>query len=312
MQRALFVAPGPALDQLLHAQGIPHMRELSKRGIEFTLLTLERADWSDADRRRAAEIKQNLADWGIEWHILQSRLPRVLNPNAANLVRLVPTMLRLIRRKKIDVVHCRSYLPAFALLAIRKLTGVRFLFDTRGFYPDEKLLDNKWTPGSARYRVSKWLEAKCFRHADAITVTNDGMRKTLLDSYVDPEKRAKIDRKLSVIWNCADTERFRPDTTVRAEMRKQYGLDNRTILLWLVGGIRPVHMPAECVTFFQTYKCRQDDALLLVLTLTPNAEELLKSHGLSDSDYLIRNIDPRNIPRFVQMADVGISLARSY
>ena len=108
-KQALFVSPTAVLDPLLHSQGIPHMRELSKRGIEFTLLSLERADWSDEDRRRAADIKKNLTEWGIEWHFLQSRLPRVLNPNVVNLVQLVSAMLRLIRRKKIDVVHCRSY-----------------------------------------------------------------------------------------------------------------------------------------------------------------------------------------------------------
>ena len=307
VQRVLFVMPCSAFAPLVHSQGIPHMRELSKRGIAFSLLTLEKAHWNDADCRRADEFKMRLADWGIEWHILQTRLPRVLNPNAVNLARLVPAMLRLIRRKKIDVVHCRSYLPAFALLAIRKLTGVRFLFDTRGFYPDEKLLDNKWTPGSARYRVSKWLEAKCFRHADAITVVNHRMRDILLGAYPEPGEKAAIDGKLTVIPNCADTERFRPEAAIRATMRKEYGLDDRTVFLWLVGGIRPIHMPAESIAFFLACKERLGDAILLVLTRTPHAEELLKGYGLSNTDFLVRSVDPADVPRFAQMADVGLS-----
>ena len=91
-------------------------------------------------------------------------------------------------------------------------------------------------------------------------------------------------------------------------MRRQLGLENRTVILWLVGAIRPVyHMMAEIGAFFRACQQRLGNAVLLVLTKTENADELLRSSGLSDDEFLTTSVVPQEVPRFAQAADAGLS-----
>ena len=70
------------------------------------------------------------------------------------------------------MVHCRSYIPARVGLALKRRFGVRFLFDMRGFWPDEKVEGNNWNLANplyaAVYRYFKRLESRLLRGADHI------------------------------------------------------------------------------------------------------------------------------------------------
>lgn len=307
--KALFISPTPALSPLLQAQGIPHMRELGKLGMEFTLLTFEHRDWSEQDRKRAETLRATLAGWGIDWHILRyGRLPFVPN-STIDVFRGAACALKLIRRKGIEVVHCRSYVPAYMCLMLRRLTGIKFIFDMRGFLPDEYVEGGHWTMDCWEYKLAKKLEAKCLRAADAVVVTTRGMRDQLLEARAG--LRDEIDRKLTIIPNLADMNRFGPDDAVRSEMRERYGLEDKTVALWLVGGIADWHMPTEVARFFLAMKRLHPRSVLLVLTSSTNVHRILQDAGLTTEDYMAISATPEEVGKHILIGDFGINFCSS-
>ena len=305
--KALFISPTPALSPLLQAQGIPHMRELGKLGMEFTLLTFEHRDWSEQDKKRAETLRATLAGWGIDWHILRyGRLPFVPN-STIDVFRGAAYALKLIRRKGIEVVHCRSYVPAYMCLMLRRLTGIKFIFDMRGFLPDEYVEGGHWTMDRWEYKLAKRLEAKCLRAADGIVVTSERMRETVLAGANGPDEAESIDGKLSVIPNLADLSRFEPDDEKREAMRARHGLSDRIVFLWLVGGITKPHMPEEIVRFFLTCKESTPNARLLILTGTRNADAMMLEAGLSPDDFLAYSVPPEDVVDYILMGDLGMN-----
>src|SRR6266700_393421 len=71
-RRAMFISYNGMLDPLGQSQVIPYLRELSRRGVRFTLLSFERAIAFGPDGpARCAELREQLAQDGIEWHWLR-------------------------------------------------------------------------------------------------------------------------------------------------------------------------------------------------------------------------------------------------
>ena len=125
-----------------------------------------------ADGQGRARIRQRCEDAGIGWHPLKyHKQPPVLS-SAYDAAALQRAAIRLHRASASIVVHCRSYIPARAGLALKRRFGTRFLFDMRGFWPDEKVEGDNWNLSNpvyaAVYRYFKRLESRLLRCADHI------------------------------------------------------------------------------------------------------------------------------------------------
>ena len=119
-RRALFISYNGMLDPLGQSQVIPYLRELSKRGVRFTLLSFERAGAFGSDgQAKSAALCGQLAEDGIEWHWLRYHqtpsLPATMY-DVANGVRYART---LIRWNRIELIHARSHIPARGPRAVR-------------------------------------------------------------------------------------------------------------------------------------------------------------------------------------------------
>ena len=75
------------------------------------------------------------------------------------------------------------------------------------------------------YRVSSWVEATAYSHAQAIIAVSEGMRRDILAAYpqVDPSR-------VQVVHNGIDTDAYRPDASVEALERHGVPLDRPYVL----------------------------------------------------------------------------------
>src|SRR6266542_4044076 len=71
-RRVLYISYNGMLDPLGQSQVIPYLKELSKLGVQFTLLSFERehADGVDGDQR-CKTLDEELMPFGIKWHRLR-------------------------------------------------------------------------------------------------------------------------------------------------------------------------------------------------------------------------------------------------
>ena len=71
-----------------------------------------------------------------------------------------------MKKHKIDIIHCRSYIPAIIAYIIKKFLNIKYIFDIRGFWFDEKK-DAKLILEKL-YFFLKIFEKKIYRNADFI------------------------------------------------------------------------------------------------------------------------------------------------
>ena len=114
------------------------------------------------------------------------------------------------------------------------------------------------------YRVSSWVEATAYDHAQAIIAVSEGMRRDVLSAYprVDPAR-------VHVVHNGIDTDAYRPDAGVDALERHGIPLDRPYVLF--VGRITRqkglVHLLAAARDF-------DPDTVLVLCASSPDTPEI--------------------------------------
>jgi glycosyltransferase involved in cell wall biosynthesis len=200
----LYVSYDGALEPLGESQVVAYLERLSRRHA-LTLLSFEKdADLKDA--ARVGALAHRLAAAGVRWRPLRyHKQPPVLS-TAWDVARGIVVALREARRAPIRVTHARGYVAALIALALRRLVGARFVFDMRGFWPDEKVAAGHWRAGGALYRVGKRCERRFFASADAVvSLTAAGADAVRRLGYV-----TRPGALVEIIPTCTDLGRFSP------------------------------------------------------------------------------------------------------
>src|SRR5689334_18855783 len=188
-------------DPLGQSQVLPYIIELSKRGYRFTLLSFEKK------KRYAAEkaiIEKIAKENSIEWvPLFFTSKPPVLS-KIYDRWKLLRTAFHLHRKNHFDIVHCRSYIAAEAGLKLKKRYGIKFLFDMRGFWADERVDNGQWDLKKTFYRKIydhyKKKEKHFFLEADGIvSLTQAGK-----DHILSKGEYKKL--SIEVIPCCADLD----------------------------------------------------------------------------------------------------------
>src|SRR5262245_25575301 len=120
-RRVLFISYNGMLDPLGQTQVIPYLRELAKRGVQFTLLSFERATaFASEGIGKREELKQQLHEQGIEWHWLRYHQRPSVPATIYDVIAGIRKAKKLIRRNRIGLVHARSHIPATIALALKR------------------------------------------------------------------------------------------------------------------------------------------------------------------------------------------------
>jgi PEP-CTERM/exosortase A-associated glycosyltransferase len=95
----------------------------------------------------------------------------------------------LVTSWKPDQLHVHSpVLNALGALGVAKRRGVPLVYEIRAFWEDAAVGNGTGSEGSARYRLTRMLETHAARHADAVAVICEGLRKDLVTRGIDPAK----------------------------------------------------------------------------------------------------------------------------
>lgn len=308
-RRVLFVSYNGMLDPLGQSQVLPYLRELSKKGVLFTLLSFERSGAFEKDGlARCAELKCELAEQSIEWHWLRYHQTPSIPATAYDVLRGILYANRLVRKNRIEMVHARSHIAATIALALKKQLGVKFIFDIRGLMAEEYVDANHWKHNSLPFRISKTMERRALAAADGIvTLTEkiwpiikdwDGLRGRVVPHEVVP--------------CCADLKAFKFSAVEREKRRAELRLSDRLTVVYS-GSIDGWYLTEEMADFFA--QVLREDPSAHFLWLTPFKHErvrsLMNERGINPDQYTVKAVLPADVPSYLSAADVGLAFIRS-
>ena len=183
-----------------------------------------------------------------------------------------------------NIVHARSYVVALVALWVKGLTGARFLFDIRGFWPEERVEGGLWRPNGWLYQVTKWWESRYFKAADAVVVLSEKGR-AILESRLK-QTGAKI--PVVMIPTCVDMNRFVPQET-----RSRNG---DPLHLAYVGSVGTWYMLKEMADFFLVFQETVPNARWSILTNRPDPTLGRELKRLDPASYRIDIMSHEEVP----------------
>ena len=202
--RALYLTYDGVMEPIGQSQVLQYLCQLAREH-QIWLISFEKAgDWRDVQRRERTHAQVKSA--GIGWFPMRYHKRPTLLATAYDVLAATLVSLFLVLRHRIRIVHARGYVTSVAALVLKKLLGVRFIFDMRGFWADGRIDDGAWTADSLGYRLTKRFEQSFLRNADVVvSLTNAGADAIRQFPYLSDRVPP-----IEVIRTCANPDMFRP------------------------------------------------------------------------------------------------------
>src|SRR5689334_15322048 len=140
-KHVLFISYDGMTDPLGQSQVIPYLRGLAALNHRITIVSAEK---SDRFKKYFPGIKHQLNVSNIEWApvLFSKRFPGL--SAWGNYYRLKKVAREICRNSQINIVHCRSLIPAMIGMSLKKKFRIKMIFDMRGFWADERVEGSLW------------------------------------------------------------------------------------------------------------------------------------------------------------------------
>jgi len=297
MARVLYISYDGLMEPLGQSQVFQYLQKLA-RDHEITLVTYEKKfDWGDKNRR--VTLARTVQETGIFWIPLRYHKAPSVMATAYDLFIGLIVCAWSVKKHRICIVHARSYVPSVIALALKKLMGVCFLFDMRGFWPDEKVDGGSWSQSSRIYKVTKWLERKFLIQADAIvSLTRTAVEDIKLFPYLE-----NIRKRFEVIPTCANLELFRP-----LGLHALGGKEDRSFVLGYVGSVGTFYLFDEVLKSFKVLYKIKDNAKLLIINRGQHGYiyKCMKAHKIEPDRVELKSVPYNKVAMEINRMDAGI------
>ena len=309
--RVLYISYDGMTDNLGQSQVLPYLKKLSEKGVEFELLSLEKPERSS----NVEKINQMCKASGIHWHPLpyESGVPVI--SALRNYRRLKSKALALTQQHIFDATHCRSDIPGLIGYQLQQQYGVRFLFDMRGFWADERVEGKLWNLKHPLFKLIysyfRKKEKQFFENADAVvSLTEKG--KTIIETNDD---FGKSTAPITVIPCCVDLEKFNPHAISEEEqnnIRQHHQLTSETFVLGYVGSIGTWYMLDEMLAFYAIHRKRHNESTFFFLSGEPAGiiHRAARNFGIPAREIVVHRAPHSAVPTYCSLFDAAVFFIR--
>lgn len=292
-KEVLYLSYTGLLEPLGESQVYNYLKLLSDSH-NISLITFEKKEYI-TDRDRFEEMQQVVANNDIDWYPLRYHRDPSFLATVWDLTNGLSKCMNLIRAKDIDIIHSRSYVPSVLALLCKKLFGVKFIFDMRGFWADERVDGNIWKSDSYLYRMAKWFESKFLTQSDVtISLTEAGIKEIRSFDHVDASNTC-----FEVIPTCVDLEQFTPSHSQ---------MDESQFVLGYVGSVGTWHLFDDVLDCFELLTEIRSNAKFLVLN--QNSKEYihrkLEKRNIETDCVTVKSVEYPNVSAEMNRMDAGI------
>jgi glycosyltransferase involved in cell wall biosynthesis len=304
----LYLSYDGMTDPLGRSQVLSYLIGLSEKGIRYTLISFEKEGRFEKSRK---EIEQLCARHSISWIPLPyTKSPPVLS-TLYDVWVLKRTVKKIYKEDKFDIVHCRSYITSLAGVWLKEQFGVKYIFDMRGFYADERADGGLWPKGHPVYGMVysffKKQEKRFLNTADyTISLTEAGKR--IIQSWKELNNQPV---PIQVIPCCADLALFNHNNIDKkrvAELRRQFGIAESDFVISYLGSIGTWYMLPEMLHFFKVLlKHRPESKFLFITNEGPeNILPLAVQKGIATDRLIINPASHKDVPNYLGLSQVSV------
>lgn len=295
-------------DSLGRSQVLPYILGLRKLGYTFTIVSFEKPERFKVDKGSIQKIVDNAE---IKWvPLTYTASPPVLS-TIYDVFQLRKTAERLHAETPFDIVHCRSYITSIVGLEMKRKHGVKFIFDMRAFYANERVDGKLWNLKNpvfkAVYNYFKKKEIEFLSEADySVSLTSKG--KDIIHGWNNIQNQP-VD--VEVIPCCADLDHFHPsqiDQSLQSDLKTKFELTEDDFVITYLGSIGTWYLLDEMLDFFKVLLEKRPNSKFLFIT-TDKPETILnpaKEKGISAERVIISSAKREEVPTFLSLANAAI------
>jgi glycosyltransferase involved in cell wall biosynthesis len=305
--RCLYISYDGMTDSLGQSQVIPYLIGLSKKGFSFTLISCEKEENYTANKEKISKI---LSDNNIQWIPLNYTKKPPIFSTLYDIYKIKKIAAKLQQEQPFSVVHCRSYIAALVGLQLKKRFGIKFIFDMRGFWANERVDGKIWNLKNPVYKIVynyfKRKEIEFLETADyTISLTHNAEQE--IQSWTSIKNNPI---KIQVIPCCVDLDLFNPkmlDAQKLQILHSTLPLQKEDFVLLYLGSIGTWYMLDEMMEFFSVLKTKKPQAKFLFVSKEEHERILItaEKYGVKDS-IVIRPGNREEIPYLIALSNYSI------
>ena len=307
----LYLSYDGLTDSLGQSQVLPYLIGLQKKGYDISIISFEK----EVNYLQNEEhIRMLCDDNNLSWHpLFYTKKPPVLS-TLKDVIYLKKVAKKLNKEKNFSIIHARSYIAALVALKFKKRYGIKFLFDMRGFWADERVEGGIWNLQNPIYKTIykffKRKEKSFFEQSDhIISLTRNGKNEIL------KQFSAISEDKITVIPCCVDTNLFDP-STIRPhqfeKLKSALKIKPTDKIIGYVGSIGTWYMLEEMLLFFKKQYDSNKNFKFLFVTKDDFDEikSVARKIDLDLNSIIFANTSYRFVPLHINIMDWGIFFIR--
>ena len=303
--KILYVSYDGLTDPLGQSQILPYLVKLSELGYQITILSAEKED----NFQKNKDLIKSVCNYAsLRWeYVFYTKNPPVIS-TIRDVCSLKKKAKSLHKERGFKIIHCRSYVSALVGLFMKRKYPIKFLFDMRGFWADERVDGEIW---NLKIPVFKWVynffkkkERAYFLSADAsVSLTYNGKNEILSWDYM---KDVRCD--ISVIPCCADLDFFNYEQKIENKgLKKALGIPAHNQVICYLGSIGTWYMMDEMLDYFKVHLEKYPKTTFLWVT-KDKPEEIItqsKKRGV-ESKIVIKGSERKELPQLLSICDASI------
>ena len=241
------------MEPLGRSQVLAYIEKLSTKHNVIVVSFEKSNDLSDL--KKVQSMMKYCSEVGIKWFPQKyHHRPRLLS-TLLDLLQFYRCFLSIKYSSKVDLLHCRSYVPTFVALAIKYTHNIPYIFDMRAFWPDEMVSAGSLRNGSIIYKLLKWLEDRSIRSAGSVVCLTE-----VAVNYLEQNDNY-VNTNFCTIPTCTNLDKFYPD------YKKKEFDDKNPFILGCVGTINSGWFWIDwMVAFFRAVIDKLPNAILRVIS----------------------------------------------
>lgn len=302
----LYISYDGMTDPLGQSQVLPYLQGLSQKGWKIYLISFEKSELFKEKEKIIHELTRQA---GIEWFpLIYHKSPAVFS-TLWDIYKMISLGKKIASEGKVSIIHCRSYISSIAGLHLQNKFNLKFIFDMRGFWADERVDGKIWDRQNPFYNLIfkyfKKKERSFFIESDhIISLTETGKKEILNWGLNIPGE------KVSVIPCCADLEHFKRTEQHILEgkaFRESAGIGDELVVSYL-GSTGTWYMLPEMLQFFKLLVVKKPGSRFLVITHDDPKPilQMADREGLRKDDLIITKADRSTLPGVLTASDLSL------